>query len=53
MSASGRKAFLKYVGKRRWRKVKRSSNSKEKNYLIYVGHRKWKKVKDTQSKTIS
>lgn len=47
MSLSVRKAFLKYVGKRKWRKIKRANNLNEKNFLIYLGDRKWKKVKDS------
>jgi len=48
LSLSRKKAFLKYVGKRKWRRIKRVGNSKEKNFLIYLGDRKWKKVKDSK-----
>ncbi|NIT13853.1 MAG: hypothetical protein GTN99_06335 [Candidatus Dadabacteria bacterium] len=44
MAASKRKAFLKYIGKRKWRRVKSTKNSNEKNFLVYLGNRKWKKV---------
>ncbi|MGI9533674.1 MAG: hypothetical protein ACR2NW_01885 [Thermodesulfobacteriota bacterium] len=45
MAASTRKAFLKYIGKRKWKRVKSTKNSTEKNFLIYLGNRKWKKAK--------
>jgi hypothetical protein len=39
-----KKAFLKYLGNRKWRKVRRSKTPSRKNYLKYVGNRSWKKV---------
>ncbi len=40
MAASMRKAFLKYIGKRKWRRVKSTKNSIEKNFLIYINREK-------------
>ncbi|HSG32160.1 MAG TPA: hypothetical protein VLB82_11530 [Thermodesulfobacteriota bacterium] len=45
MADSNGKAFLKYIGKRKWRRVKSTKNSPEKNFLTYLGNRKWKKAK--------
>lgn len=41
---AAKKAFLTYLGNRKWRKVRSSKTPKKKNYLKYVGKRKWKKV---------
>ena len=38
------KAFLTYMGNRKWRKVRSSKAPVERNYLKYAGNRKWKKV---------
>jgi hypothetical protein len=39
-----KKAFLTYLGHRKWRKVRSSKAPAGKNYLKYAGSRKWKKV---------
>jgi len=36
------KAFLKYLGNRKWRKLKKPNISLGKSFLIYLGNRKWK-----------
>lgn len=46
MARTARKAFLKYIGRRKWRKIKGTNNTTEKNFLKYLGNRKWKKAKD-------
>ena len=38
-----KKAFLKHLGNRKWRKVSNSVITMRKNYLIYAGNRKWKR----------
>jgi len=38
-----KKAFLKHLGNRKWRKVSNSIITMRKNYLIYTGNRKWKR----------
>jgi len=43
-----RKAFLKYIGDRKWRKVREANISIEKPFLIYLGNRKWKRKIDTK-----
>ena len=39
-----KKAFLKYLGSRKWKKVKNSKIPVGKYYLKYLGNRKWKKI---------
>ena len=39
-----KKAFLTYLGNRKWRKVKSSNAPEGRKYLKYAGNRKWKKV---------
>ena len=39
-----KKAFLTYVGNRKWRKVRSSKATEEKDYLKYAGNRTWKRV---------
>ncbi len=39
-----KKAFLTYVGNRKWRKARSSKAPARRNYLKYVGKRRWKKV---------
>ncbi len=39
------RAFLEYLGNRKWRKLKDSNISLGKSFLLYVGKRKWKKRK--------
>jgi len=43
-----RKAFLKYIGDRKWRKVREANISIAKPFLIYLGNRKWKRKIDTK-----
>jgi len=43
-----KRAFLKYIGKRKWRKVREANISIEKPFLIYLGNRKWKRKIDTK-----
>jgi len=43
-----RKAFLKYIGDRKWRKVRGSNISIAKPFLTYLGNRKWKRKIDTK-----
>jgi hypothetical protein len=38
-----KKAFLRHLGNRKWRKVSNSTMPMQKNYLIYAGNRKWKR----------
>ena len=38
-----KKAFLKHLGNRKWRKLGNSTMTMRKNYLIYAGNRKWKR----------
>lgn len=38
-----KKAFLRHLGDRKWRKVSNSTMAVRKNYLKYVGNRKWKR----------
>ncbi len=39
------RAFLEYIGNRKWRKLKNSNISLGKSFLKYLGKRKWKKRK--------
>jgi len=39
-----KKAFLIYLGNRKWRRVRTSKAPSGRNYLKYAGNRKWKKV---------
>jgi len=36
------RAFLTYLGNRKWRKIKNAIISTGKTFLIYLGKRKWK-----------
>jgi len=45
-----KKAFLTYLGNRKWRKVRSSKAPARRDYLKYVGKRKWKKVDATVGK---
>jgi len=38
------RAFLKYLGNRKWRKIKNAIISTGKSFLIYLGKRKWKRT---------
>jgi hypothetical protein len=38
-----KKAFLRHLGNRKWRKVSNSIMTVRKNYLKYLGNRKWKR----------
>ena len=40
---TSRKAFLEYMGNRKWKKIKNSRVVAGRNYLRYEGARKWKK----------
>jgi hypothetical protein len=40
---SKKRAFLKYVGNRSWRKLKKANIPPEKSFLVYLGNRKWKR----------
>ncbi len=40
---SVKKAFLEYLGNRKWKKVKNAPVVAGKSYLRYAGERKWKK----------
>jgi len=40
---SAKKAFLEYLGNRKWKKVKNSRVVAGRSYLRYAGERKWKK----------
>jgi hypothetical protein len=37
------RAFLEYVGNRRWRKLRKANALTGKLSLVYLGNRKWKK----------
>jgi hypothetical protein len=37
------RAFLKYLGDRKWSKLKKRNISMGKSFLMYLGNRKWKK----------
>ena len=39
-----KKAFLTYVGNRKWRKVRSSKTPAGRDYLRYAGNRTWKRV---------
>jgi len=39
-----KKAFLKYFGNRKWKKLRNSNIRFETPYLIYLGNRRWKKI---------
>ena len=41
---TAKKAFLIYLGNRKWRKVRGSKISAGRDYLRYKGSRKWKKA---------
>lgn len=40
---TSKKAFLEYLGNRKWKKVKNSKVVSGRSYLRYEGGRKWKK----------
>ena len=40
-----KRPFLKYVGNRRWSKLKKADIPPGKFFLVYLGNRKWKKRK--------
>lgn len=40
---STKKAYLEYLGNRKWKKVKNSRVAAGRSYLKYSGDRKWKK----------
>ena len=40
---SAKKAFLEYLGNRKWKKIKNAPVVAGKSYLRYAGERKWKK----------
>jgi hypothetical protein len=37
------RAFLKYLGNRKWKKLKNANIPTGKSFLIYLGNRKWKR----------
>ncbi len=39
-----RRAFLTYLGNRKWRRVRDAKAPERRNYLRYTGDRKWKRV---------
>jgi len=39
-------AFLKYIGNRKWRKIREANISIGKSFLIYLGSRKWKRKRN-------
>lgn len=39
------RAFLTYIGNRKWRKLKKANIPPEKSFLVYLGNRKWKRRK--------
>jgi hypothetical protein len=39
------RAFLKYIGNRKWRKLRKANIPPGKFFLVYLGNRKWKKRK--------
>jgi len=41
---AAKKAFLIYLGNRKWRRVRSSKSPAGRNYLKYAGNRKWIKV---------
>lgn len=47
---SSKKAFLEYLGNRKWKKVKGVPVIAGRSYLRYTGERKWKKQQKTQVK---
>jgi len=47
---SSKKAFLEYLGNRKWKKVKNAAVVAGKSYLRYAGDRKWKKQRKTPRK---
>ena len=45
-----KKAFLKYLGDRKWKKARGSKIPKKRKYLKYLGDRTWEKVRPTIEK---
>jgi hypothetical protein len=43
MGTERERGFLKYLGNRKWKKVKITIISIGKSFLTYIGNRKWKK----------
>jgi len=44
---STKRAYLEYLGNRKWRKIKNSKITLGKSYLRYTGERKWKKQRQS------
>ncbi len=42
------RAFLKYLGNRKWIKLRKPNIPPGRHYLIYLGDRRWKKDKQTR-----
>lgn len=38
-----KRAFLKYLGNRKWRRIKKPTASLGRSFLVYIGNRKWKR----------
>ncbi|MGI9535068.1 MAG: hypothetical protein ACR2NW_08945 [Thermodesulfobacteriota bacterium] len=47
---STKRAYLEYLGNRKWKKIKNSKIYMGKSYLRYAGDRKWKKQRKTTLK---
>ena len=43
------RAFLKYLGNRKWVKLRKPNISSGRHYLIYLGDRRWKKDRHTRA----
>ena len=43
---STKKAFLEYLGNRKWKRIRNAPVVAGRSYLRYAGERKWKKSKE-------
>jgi hypothetical protein len=43
------RAFLKYLGNRKWIKLRKADIALRKPYLIYLGNRRWKRDKNIRA----
>jgi len=44
-----KRAFLKYLGNRKWIKLRKAKIALGRHFLIYLGNRRWKKDKRTRT----
>jgi len=48
ITIESKRAYLKYIGNRKWIKLRKAKISLGRSYLIYLGNRRWKKDKHTR-----